>query len=328
MKSKIKDLINNMNLAKVRFWTQLVTFVLFVYGGYFAIDLGSELPIFACPYNGESAGACYLIPLQHQLSMPAKVLLGGAGISVIVGLLTFLFWFIFLNKAWCGYACPIGTFQDWLTWLRKSMGIRYSTYTQNQFEKLSKIKYILLAIVLLVPLLMGVGALDSDWSAAFCKICPARIISPMFSGDLSQWAIDFSSITAMVLTSIGMIFAGLFLAGSFVKKRFFCFFCPMSALHYIFSSFAFVQLKKDGSKCTRCGDCYSVCDMQIKDIADDVTSTNILRDDCIMCLKCVAACPEDDALHFDIFNVKAFSSTKEGFEKRMGIEKPKGDRDE
>lgn len=325
MMHKIKNSINKINLTKVRFVIQLLSFVLFVYGGYFAIDFGSKLPIFACPYNGESVGTCFLLPLQHQLSMPAQILLGGAGIAVIFGVLTFVFWFIFLNKAWCGYVCPFGTFQDWLTLLRKSLGIRFSSYTQNQFEKLSKIKYILLAIVILVPMFIGVGALSGEWSAAFCKICPARIISPMFSGDFSQWAIDFSTKTAMVLTAIGMIFAGLFLVGSFVKKRFFCFFCPMSALHYIFSPFAIVQLRKDGSKCTKCGDCYGVCDMQIKDIADDVTSTDILRDDCIMCFKCVAACPEDDVLHFDIFKLRAFSSTKEGFEKRMGIENLGGD---
>lgn len=328
MKSKIKRIINNMNLKRVRFWTQLLTFILFVYGGYFSIELGSKLPIFACPYNEQSAGACFLIPLQHQLSMPTQILLGGAGIAVIIGLLTFLFWFMFLNKAWCGYACPIGTFQDWITSLRKSMGIRYSTYTDKQFEKLSKIKYIFLAIVLLVPLFMGIGVLSGAWSAAFCQICPARIISPMFSGDFSQLKIDFSTTTSMILTALGMIFAGVFLVGSFVKKRFFCFFCPMSAMHYIFSKFSIVQLRKDGSKCTKCGDCYAVCDMQIKDIADDVESTNILRDDCILCLKCIAACPEEDALHFDVFNVRAFSSTKEGFEKRMGIQRYQGVSDE
>ena len=312
-----------MNLKKVRFVIQLFSFILFVYGGYFAIDLGSKLPIFACPYNGESGGACYLIPLQHQLSMPAQILLGGAGIAVITGLLGFLFWFIFLNKGWCGYVCPFGTLQDWLTYLRKSMGIRYSTYSQSQFEKLSKIKYIFLTIVILFPLLMGVGVLGGEWSASFCQMCPARIISPTLSGDFSQWAIDFSSKTAMVLTALGILFAGVFFVGSFVKKRFFCFFCPMSALHYIFSKFSIVQLRKDGSKCTRCGDCYAVCDMQIKDIADNVTDVNILRDDCILCLKCVAACPEEDALHFDILKFRTFSSTKEGFEKRMGMEKPK-----
>lgn len=323
MFKNIRKSINNLNLHRFRFIVQLLTFILFVYGGYFAINLGSRLPIFACPYNEQAAGACYLVPLQHQLGMPTQVLLGSAGIAVITGILVFLFWFIFLNKAWCGYACPFGTLQDWITKIRQFFGIRFSTYTQDIFEKLSKIKYIFLAIVVLIPLLMGVGALGTDWSAAFCKICPARIISPMFSGNFSEWRIDFSSITSIVLTSLGMIFAGLFFVGSFVKKRFFCLFCPMSALHFIFSKFSILQLRKNGSKCTKCGDCYAVCDMQIKDIADNITDKNILRDDCILCLKCVAACPEDDALHFDIFNLKAFSSTKEGFEKRMGIEKIK-----
>ncbi len=328
MLNRIKNSVNNVNLNRFRFIIQLLTFILFVYGGYFALDFGSSLPIFACPYNESTPGACYLVPLQHQLSRPTQILLSGASIGIISGLLIFLFWFIFLNKAWCGYVCPFGTLQDWLTKLRKSIGIRYSTYTQTQFEKLSKIKYIFLAIVLLIPLFMGVGLLGSDWSASFCKMCPARIISPMFSGDFSQWQIDFSSVTTIVLTTLGMTFAGLFFIGSFIKKRFFCFFCPMSALHYIFSKLAIVKLKKDGLKCTRCGDCYAVCDMQIKDIADNVTDINILRDDCILCLKCIAACPEEDALHFDILNLKAFTSTKIGFDKRMGITDFKGEKHE
>ena len=64
-----------------------------------------------------------------------------------------------------------------------------------------------------------------------------------------------------------------------------------------------------------------MCDMQIKDIADDVESKNILRDDCIFCMKCVAACPEDDALHVDILNMQVFTSTKGGFANRMSVDK-------
>lgn len=95
----------------------------------------------------------------------------------------------------------------------------------------------------------------------------------------------------------------------------------MSALHYTMSDLSLLKLRKDGDKCTKCGDCYKVCDMQIKDIADDVISTNILRDDCMFCMKCVAACPEDDALHVDILNMRVFSSSKEGFAKRMGMDR-------
>ncbi|MGW8169963.1 MAG: 4Fe-4S binding protein [Sulfurovaceae bacterium] len=319
MKSRIKNFINNGDLKRVRFWIQLITFVLFVYGGYLAINLGSSFPIFTCPYNDQTSASCYLISLQHQLAMPPKVLFSPAFISILIGLVTFIAWFMILNKAWCGYMCPFGTLQDWITVLRKKIGIRFSIYTQNQFEQLSKIKYLFLIIVLLFPLLIGAGVLSNNWSATFCQMCPARVISPMFTGDFSQWSIDFSSKTNMILTALGISFASLFFVGAFVKKRFFCFFCPMSALHYIFADTSIIKFKKDGSKCTRCGDCYAVCDMQIKDIADDVINTNILRDDCILCLKCVAACPEDDALHFDILNIKAFSSTREGFAKRMNI---------
>ncbi len=317
---RIRSKINNGDLRRFRFWVQIVSFVIFVYGGYFAMDLGSSFPIFTCPYNEESGATCYLISLQHQLSRPTEMLFSLASISILIGFLTFAAWFILLNKGWCGFVCPIGTLQDWLTALRARLGIRFGRYTQTQFENLSWIKYILLIIAVMFPLLMGLGVLDREWSAAFCQMCPARILSPMFIGDFSQLKIDFSSVTIMVLTTIGMLFTALFLVGSFIKKRFFCFFCPMSALHYIFSNASILRLRKEGSKCTKCGDCYAVCDMQIKDIADDVKSVNILRDDCTLCLKCVAACPEDDALHLDILNIKAFSSTKEGFNKRMGIE--------
>lgn len=316
---KIRDFINNADIRRFRFWTQLLFFIIFIYGGYFAINLGTSIPIFSCGYDKEVGGMCYFLPLQHQLMRPTSVLFSFASISVLIGFLTFILWFIIFNKSWCGYACPLGTIQDWITGLRKKVGIRYSSYTQPQFDKLKKIKYFMLALVILAPLGVGAGFLGAEWRTAFCEICPARMITPLFVGDFSQWSLDFSTKSSIILTSLGLIITGLFLIGSFVKKRFFCFFCPMSAMHYIFSDVALIKLKKDGDKCTKCGDCYNVCDMQIKDIADDVKSKNILKDDCMLCLKCIAACPEEDALHVDILNMKIFTSTKTGFVKRMHI---------
>jgi len=318
---KIREIINKVDIRKFRFWIQLITFIIFVYGGYFAINLGREIPMFSCGYNHSCGGSCFFLGVQHQLARPWDRLFSMASIGVLTGFLTFILWFIFFNKAWCGYMCPIGTLQDWITSFRKFLKIPYATYTQDQYKWLKKIKYIFLVIVLIFPLMIGIEALNSEWRGAFCKMCPARIITPMFSGDFSQWYIDFSSNTAIFLTAFGVGFTALFFVGSFIKKRFFCFFCPMSAMHYILSPLALLKLKKDGQKCTKCGDCYNVCDMQIKDIADDVKSTNILRDDCIFCLKCVAACPEEDALKVDIVKWTIFKSTKGGFAKRMDFEK-------
>jgi ferredoxin-type protein NapH len=314
----LRDAVNQVHFNRFRFWFQLIAFVLFVYGGYMAIDLGSKLPMFSCGYNQEGrAGVCYFLPLQHQLGRPLAVLFSIASLSILTGFLGFALWFIVLNKGWCGFVCPLGTLQDWISALRRGLGIRYSNYSHGQFAQLTKIKFVLLALMILIPLGIGGGIFSHDMSPPFCLICPARMILPIFSGDFSQFTIDFSSKTAILMTALGISVTGLFLVGSFVKKRFFCFFCPMSAMHYLISKPALLKLKKDGSKCTRCGDCYAVCDMQIKEIADDVTTTNIMTDDCTLCLKCVASCPEPGALKATFAGVPIFESTEEGFIKRM-----------
>jgi polyferredoxin len=314
----VRDAVNQVDFNRFRFWFQLLAFVLFVYGGYLAIDLGTHLPFFSCGYNKEGrAGVCYLLPLQHQLGRPLAMLFTAAGLAILTGFLLFALWFIVLNKGWCGFVCPLGTIQDWITALRRSLGIRYSRYTLGQFKQLTKIKYVLLALMILIPLGVGGGIFSRDMSPPFCLICPARMILPIFTGDFSQFTVDFSSKTALVMTVLGMAITGLFLAGSFVKKRFFCFFCPMSALHYLISKPALLKLKKDGDKCTRCGDCYRVCDMEIKEIADDVKTVDIMTDDCTLCLKCVASCPEPGALKATFCGIPIFESTEAGFIKRM-----------
>lgn len=315
---KIRDRVNHGDLRRFRFLLQLLLFVLFVFGGYASIKLGQSLPTFACGFNQEGRpGVCYLMPIQHQMAMSPSALFGYAGIAVLTGLLYFALWFFVFNKAWCGYACPLGTLQDWITALRKRLDIHYASYTWAQFKVLKKIKYILLLLLIFIPMGIGAGIFSHDMGTPFCMICPGRTILPMFTGDFSQLTIDFSSKTKMILTALGMLITGIFFAGAFIKKRFFCFFCPMSAFHYLLSKPALIKLKKDGSKCTKCGDCYSVCDMQIKEIADDVENRNILQDDCIMCFKCVAACPEEGALEVNFMGKPIFEATVDGYIKRM-----------
>ncbi|MEJ2405730.1 MAG: 4Fe-4S binding protein [Candidatus Thiodiazotropha sp.] len=320
---KIRSAVNNVNLKRFRFWLQIGFFALFVYGGYLAINLGNSLPTFSCAFNNDGrGGVCFLMPIQHLMATRWSSLFGYAGLGVLTAFLTFALWFIVLNKGWCGYACPLGTIQDWISSLRTRLGIRSGRYTKPQFRSLSSIKYVLLALTLLIPLGIGGGYLPHSLGTPFCDICPGRMILPLFTGDTSQLTIDFSSKTAMIMTALGMLITGLFFTGAFIKKRFFCFFCPMSALHYLFSKPALLNLRKDGDKCTRCGDCYRVCDMQIREIADDVDNPRIMKDDCILCFKCVAACPEEGALKVTFVGLPIFEATEAGFNKRMNQGKP------
>ncbi len=326
---RLRRFLDRADIGRFRFWVQLAAFGLLVYGGYFAINLGNSLPTFSCAFIGEGrGGVCYLLPLQHHTHITWDSVFGWRGMLLVTGLVTFIGWLIVLNKAWCGYICPLGTIQDWLTRLRQALGIRYASYSETTLRRLRPIKFVLLALLIVIPFaivnpIFG-ATLPDDAGTPFCKICPARMVLPMFTGDFSQLTVDFSTGTAMFLTALGMSITGFFFIGAFMHRRFFCLFCPMSALHYVFKPIALLRLQKDGDKCTRCGNCHRVCDMEIKAIADDIERKEIMTDDCMMCLKCVAACPERDALKASFLGVPVFRSTEEGFrlrqDKAAGIE--------
>lgn len=325
---RFRSRINNVNLNRFRSLFQIGAFLILVYGGYYlGLELGRALPIMVCLDNHDvyGSGGCFIGYFTRLLDFSWQVLVATPwGEKIIVIFLGFLAWFLFFNKAWCGYICPLGTIQDWISKLRQILRVRYSTYTAKQQSILKTIKYVLLVLLLVVPLAIGnsffgLPKLSFDFHAAFCQICPGRRLILLFIGDLTQWRINFHSAVTIVLTSLGMIFTALFLIGGFFKKRFFCLFCPMNALHHLFTRLAFLKLYKDGSKCTRCGNCYRVCDAEILEIADDVDSRYIVNDRCSMCFKCVAACPEEDCLKVTFLGFPIFNSTEEGFIRRQNI---------
>lgn len=320
---RIRNYINNSNISRFRTIVQILAFALFVYGGYFFIHVGQQLPTFACPYNSASPGTCYLIALQHGLHITWNQLFSYRGLAFISGLFTFVLFFIIFNKSWCGFMCPLGTIQDWITKLRKLTVSKFNRYDELSFQRLKKIKYVLLLLIIVIPLGMGnsffgLPKIPHEMSAPFCQICPGRTVLPLFTADTSQVFIDFTNPITIVMSSLGILIMALFFVGSFFKKRFFCFFCPMSALQFLFSRIGILRMTKDGSKCTRCGNCSRVCDVGIIEIAEDITSKFIVKDDCMMCFKCVEACPEEGCLDVKLLNLKIFSSTEEGFFKRYG----------
>jgi len=315
-----------MNVQRIRLIVQAIAFVLFVYGygGLFSLDLGNKLPTFSCAYIGESrGGVCYLMPFQHMLAQPFEALKGWFGIRLLKSFITFTFLMVLFNKAWCGWTCPIGFIQDLLTRLRKFTKINTAKFSWMSHDKLKSIKYILLFLMIVIPIgignsIFGLPKLSHDWSAPFCQICPARPLLPIFSGNFSQIFIDFSSYTKLVLSFLGMIILGLLLAGSFIKKRFLCAFCPMSAFLSAIQKIGLLQLKKMPQRCTKCGNCEHVCDMDIREVCAEREREKLVTQDCMLCLKCIEVCPEDEALKATFMGKPIFTSSVSGFLKRQG----------
>ena len=127
-----------MNISKLRIWTQHITFFLLTYGKRIGLDLGHFMPCFSCPYVGSCTGHCYLMALQGSqwgLEMSVVNFAGVWGwwaLGMFIGFLTLV---ILLNKVWCGWICPFGTVQDWLTKLRERLNIRESQMTWATREK-------------------------------------------------------------------------------------------------------------------------------------------------------------------------------------------------
>lgn len=319
--SKLRKWLDLGSISRLRTIIQLISLIILVYGGFAAISVSQNIPTFACPYNVRSGGTCYLISIQHQFHAEWNTFFTWRGLSILTGLFSFLLLFIILNKSWCGFICPLGTIQDWITRLRRFFKIPFSRYDQSSFKRLKIIKFIVLILLVLMPLFISNPVykeykLPEDLSAPYCQLCPARPVIPAMTGDFSQIVIDFKNTTTIIMTTLAMIILGLFLVGSFFKKRFFCFFCPMSALQHLFSKIGLLRLNKEAAKCTKCGNCARVCDVGIQAIADDLTHKFIVKDDCMMCFKCVEACPEVDCLKVKFLGLTLFRSTEEGFFKR------------
>ncbi len=179
----------------------------------------------------------------------------------------------------CGWLCPFGLLQDLLykipfvKKLKKLPGDKFLKY----------LKYIVLVLFVIVfPLcIVNEYGQGQPW---FCKyICPS---GTLFAG------IPLVAANPSLQKAVGLLFSWktavllLILLLSVLSYRPFCrYLCPLGAVYSIFNPIAFYRYKVDESKCTKCGKCQKVCQMDIP-VYEKPNSP-----ECIRCGKCVKACP-------------------------------------
>ncbi len=288
-----------------------MSFAVLTYGGRFGLRLGHFLPCFACPYVGSSCGHCYLMALQGPLmglQIPFAHIIGIWGLGALGIFAGFFLLVIFLSKTWCGWICPFGTLQDWITSVRKRFVIRESRFSWGLMDKLKPIKYILLVLLVVIPILIANAGLHPDFAYPFCQICPAKPLMPIFEGNFTYFSLDITNPITTIMTVLSVILAAGFLIGMFFKDGFFCIFCPMLALISIFEKIGFVRLTKNVDSCIGCGNCQRVCPADIRKVYLEKEKENVLSPECMECFKCVESCPEDNTLSVKFLKWRLFSS--------------------
>jgi polyferredoxin len=236
---------------------------------------------------------------------------GAAGQQILEA----LFWFLvfvaltsLLGKVWCGWICPFGLIQDWLSWLRNTLGVRERYISPDWKNLIGSVKYIFLFCIVILPPLITANILPPDFYLPFCSICPGKLILPLFAGETQYLALNLDNAVTFWFSLSLIAVTGSTLTGVFFKDRLFCLFCPLLALIHVLRPLTALKLVKEPTFCSGCGNCRRACQMDVAEI--DQNAPQVQTIECVDCLRCLEACPSSGALSLRFFGFKLFSSQR------------------
>lgn len=329
---------NSFTLSRLRLSVQVVMLIFTVYGGaivghYLADKVTGSLPALSCAFDQKNAGYCVLIPLQHQLHHrvgESIVRFQQFSFDYLIPLgftmLTFMAFFIVLNKAFCGWVCPLGTVQELLYKIGRRLKLPVRRFAQDKVGRVRPVKWgVLILLVLVLPLMAGLGYSSYVTGDAYCQLCPSRVVTTLLTANGQQIAVNTADNTAIAFSAARSAIFGFVLILAFGMRQPYCRVCPMLALHAIFRRIVPLRLAKkaSGEKCGKCKACYQACPMDIHEVAFEFGS-KAFHEDCTMCGRCVEFCPDDGMLALKFGPVALFSSSAEYLKNRARIDLPDG----
>lgn len=227
------------------------------------------LNCYSCP---GAVGSCPIGSLQAVIgNWNFKFAFYVAGFLVFVGAL--------IGRFVCGWLCPFGLVQDLLHKIPFPKKIK----TFRGDKLLRKLKYVILAVfVILMPLYL-VDIMDQG-SPYFCKlICPAGTLEggiPLVLLNKSmRRAIGWLYVWKNVLLAVTVLLSIL------IYRPFCKYICPLGAIYSVFNPISVLKYRVDKNKCTQCGACAKVCKMQVN------PSKTPNHPECIRCGQCKKICP-------------------------------------
>jgi ferredoxin-type protein NapH len=243
----------NGKLSRIRQLSQSISFLISNLGVISILKTGFYYPFlycYGCPFA--SAG-CPLGTLQHFVIIPAIpfYLIGTLGVYGTI-----------FGRAFCGWACPFGGFQDL---------VGRFTKRKKTTRPIPYMKYIMLLLVIIVAWV--------TLETFFCKFCPAgslfAAIPAPFYTSRSFGVYFYVHIATLIITILLVL----------IISRFWCrYLCPLATIGF-FNRVSLLNISLDRHKCKECLDCLKVCPMGIEKLADIGASS-----DCILCGKCVETC--------------------------------------
>lgn len=211
----------------------------------------------------------------------SSLLVSHAHLSNIVLLLAIVFSALLFKSAFCGWICPFGTIQEWLTIAGRRLGLTTAFRKLGEktaslrrrwpdwVQRPSWLRYVVLAWVLL-------------GTATY-----ARLVFRDWDPYAALLEIRTPALTAGTVVLIITVVASLFTERPWCK-----YLCPLGALIGLLGRVGLMKVNRHAEQCTLCHRCTKACPMGI-----DVQAARRVGDpQCISCLACVESCPSPKAL--------------------------------
>ena len=144
-------------------------------------------------------------------------------------------------------------------------------------------KYVILVLFVIVLPMTVVNEVGMG-DPFFCKyLCPAGILEGGIPLSLADTGIRAS--LGWLFTWKSCILLGVVVLSVFFYRPFCKWLCPLGAFYGLCNKVSVYRLEVDQSKCTSCGACSRVCQMDVEAFRTPNHA------ECIRCGDCVAACP-------------------------------------
>ncbi|MDD2534126.1 MAG: 4Fe-4S binding protein [Eubacteriales bacterium] len=213
-----------------------------------------------CPFGGVATLYSLLTAgeLVRQIHFSAVVL---AGIIVVLS--------IFLGPIFCGWVCPLGSVQDWISHVgHKIFKWRYNAMIPKKIDfSLRYARYLVLAWVIYVTAVTG-QLIFSDYD-------PYYALFHFWTGEVAPIGLGILIVTSLL---------SLIIARPWCKYA-----CPYGAVLGLFNKIKIFGLKRQVHTCISCNRCNKACPMNL-----DIAHANSVRDtQCISCMECTSdnSCP-------------------------------------
>ncbi|GAB6108054.1 4Fe-4S binding protein [Fusibacter bizertensis] len=269
MENKKNVTLNKKPKVKWRKWIQLFFFLLIaaIAINKSLVENGGGITWFSsaslhaiCPFGGVET-------IYNLLTVGTYIQKVHVSALILLGLVTFLA--IVLGPVFCGWICPLGTIQEWVSKIgKKIFKKKYNQFIPSKVDKpLRWLRVVFLVWVIFVTAKSG--------TLMFQNADPFYALFNFWTGEVAPMALAILGAT---------------LVGSLFISRPWCkYLCPYGAVLGFFNKLKFIKPSRNSSTCISCKKCDQVCPMNI-----EVSTAKSVRDlSCISCFECTSdnACP-------------------------------------